>query len=297
MRKDGAMDPQLVSGLDTAARWVEAGLDSMAMYHDGTQLPAHCRYALSTGGKRIRPFLVRQACLAIGGDPERALPAACAVEMVHTYSLVHDDLPSMDDDDTRRGMPTLHKSAGEANAILAGDRLLVEAFRTLSLTPGPPGRVNEMMLRLSEASGARYLVGGQFMDMFPPDDAGEAWIRTMVRGKTAALIRVSLELGALSAGADTCLLDAVSGLGDRLGFLFQLTDDILDVTGSQAEMGKAVGKDASQGKWNPVAALGLSGAVGRAATEAAALSDAFLALGAGWRPVADLCLYLPDRRS
>jgi len=291
------MDPMLESGLEAAARWVEAGLDSLAMYHDGTQLPEHCRYALSTGGKRLRPFLVRQACLALGGDPERALPAACAVEMVHTYSLVHDDLPSMDDDDIRRGMPTLHVHAGEANAILAGDRLLVEAFRTLSLTPGPPARVNGMMLRLAEASGAGYLVGGQFMDMFPPDDADEAWITTMVRGKTAALIRVSLELGAMSAGASPEVLSTVSGLGDRLGFLFQLTDDILDVTGSQAEMGKAVGKDASQGKWNPVTALGLSGATARAAAEASALSDAFLALGDRWRPVAGLCLYLPGRRS
>lgn len=291
------MDPLLRDGLDAAALWVEAGLDSLCMYHDGTQLPEHCRYALSTGGKRLRPFLVRQACLALGGDTERALPAACAVEMVHTYSLVHDDLPSMDDDDTRRGMPTLHKYAGEANAILAGDRLLVEAFRTLSLTPGPPGRVNGMMLRLADASGARYLVGGQFMDMFPPEDADEAWITTMVRGKTAALIRASLELGAMSAGADSGLLSAVSELGDRLGFLFQLTDDILDVTGSQAEMGKAVGKDASRGKWNPVSALGLSGATSRAVTEAVALSEAFLALGDRWRPVAELCLYLPGRRN
>lgn len=291
------MDPLLESGLETAARWVEAGLESLAMYHDGTQLPEHCRYSLSTGGKRLRPFLVRQACLAAGGDPDRALPAACAVEMVHTYSLVHDDLPSMDDDDTRRGMPTLHRRAGEANAILAGDRLLVEAFRTLLLTPGPPGRVDGMMQRLAEASGARFLVGGQFMDMFPPPDADEAWITTMVRGKTAALIRVSLELGAMAAGADTGLIDAVSVLGDRLGFLFQLTDDILDITGSPEEMGKAVGKDASRGKWNPVAALGLSGANARASSEADALSEAFLALGEKWRPVALLCLYLPGRRS
>jgi geranylgeranyl pyrophosphate synthase len=291
------MDPLLRSGLEAAARWVEAGLDSLSMYHDGTQLPEYCRYALSTGGKRLRPFLVRQACLALGGEAERALPAACSVEMVHTYSLVHDDLPSMDDDDTRRGMPTLHRHAGEANAILAGDRLLAEAFRTLSLTPGPPARVNGMMLSLAEASGARYLVGGQFMDMFPPEDAGEAWITTMVRGKTAALIRVSLELGAMCAGAAPEVLSTVSELGDRLGFLFQLTDDILDVTGSQAEMGKAVGKDASHGKWNPVSALGLAGATERAVTEAAALSEAFLALGDLWRPVADLCLYLPGRRN
>lgn len=291
------MDPLLESGLETAARWVEEGLESLPMYQDGTQLPGHCRYALSTGGKRLRPFLVRQACLALGGDPERALPAACAVEMVHTYSLVHDDLPSMDDDDTRRGMPTLHRRAGEANAILAGDRLLVEAFRTLSLTPGPPGRVEEMVLRLAEASGARFLVGGQYMDMFPPPGADEAWITAMVRGKTAALLRVSLELGAMAAGADNALTGTVSVLGDRLGFLFQLTDDILDITGSSEEMGKAVGKDASRGKWNPVNALGLAGAEARAAAEAASLSEAFLALGDRWRPVACLCLYLPGRRS
>ncbi len=291
------MDPLLAGRLQEAAAWVENGLASLAMYDDGTSLPAHCRYALSAGGKRLRPFLVREACLALGGDPDRALPAGCAVEMVHTYSLVHDDLPSMDDDDTRRGLPTLHVHAGEAAAILAGDRLLVEAFRVLSTTPGPPGRVREMMERLAEASGAGYLVGGQFMDMFPPDGADQAWITRMVAGKTAALLRVSLELGALSAGADHDRLEAVSRLGDRLGFLFQLTDDILDVTGSREEMGKAVGKDATAGKWNPVTALGLEGASGQALCESGKLSSEFMALGPHWRGVSELCLYLPRRRS
>lgn len=291
------MDPLLASRLEEASAWVEGGLASLAMYGDGTSLPAHCRYALSAGGKRLRPFLVREACLALGGEPERALPAGCAVEMVHTYSLVHDDLPSMDDDDTRRGIPTLHRHAGEAAAILAGDRLLVEAFRTLSLTPGPPERIRGMVLRLAEASGAGFLVGGQFMDMFPPQNADEVWITRMVAGKTAALLRVSLELGALSAGADSDCIERLSPLGDRLGFLFQLTDDILDVTGSQEEMGKAVGKDATAGKWNPVTALGLGGAKDKAHSESRALSVAFLALGDGWRAVSDLCLYLPTRRS
>ncbi len=291
------MDPLLKSRLDTAAEWVGNGLDSLAMYGDGTSLPGHCRYALSTGGKRLRPFLVREACQALGGEPERCLPAACAVEMVHTYSLVHDDLPSMDNDDTRRGMPTLHKHSGESAAILAGDRLLVEAFRTLSLTPGPPERIRVMVLRLAEAAGASCLVGGQFMDMFPPPDADEPWITRMVGGKTAALLRVSLELGALSAGASSELLQELSVLGERLGFLFQLTDDILDVTGSPDEMGKAVGKDAALGKWNPVTAMGIDGAVERAAGEALALSLAFTALGDGWDAISALCLHLPRRRS
>lgn len=291
------MDQLLSSRLAEASAWVEDGLSSLEMYSDGTLLPAHCRYALSAGGKRLRPFLVREACLSLSGDPEKALPAGCAVEMVHTYSLVHDDLPSMDDDDFRRGIPTLHRHAGEGPAILAGDRLLTEAFRTLARTPGPPERIREMILRLADASGARCLVGGQYMDMFPPEPADEAWITRMVSGKTAALLRVSLELGALAAGASREILDRLSELGERLGFLFQLTDDILDVTGSEEEMGKAVGKDASRGKWNPVTAMGLSGAVEEALSRAEVLSSGFLELGEGWRAVSALCLHLPRRRS
>ncbi len=291
------MDPFLSSRLAEATAWVEEGLSSLGMYSDGTRLPAHCRYALSAGGKRLRPFLVREACLALSGDPDRALPAGCSVEMVHTYSLVHDDLPSMDDDDFRRGLPTLHRRVGEGTAILAGDRLLTEAFRTLAGTPGPPGRTGEMILRLADASGAGRLVGGQYMDMFPPEAADKAWITRMVSGKTAALLRVSLELGALAAGASMEVVDRLSKLGEEFGFLFQLTDDILDVTGSKEEMGKAVGKDVSRGKWNPVTALGLSEAEAEARSRADRLSSGFMELGGGWRAVSSLCLYLPRRRS
>jgi geranylgeranyl pyrophosphate synthase len=290
------MDPFLESRLKDAASWVENGLAGLEMHRDGTSLPAHCRYALEAGGKRLRPFLVREACLALGGDPDRALPAGCAVEMVHTYSLVHDDLPSMDDDDTRRGVPTLHRHAGEASAILAGDRLLVEAFRTLARTPGSPETIRAMVACLASGSGAGFLVGGQYMDMFPPPEADEAWITRMVLGKTAALLRVSLKLGAMSAGADSDVLSRLSSLGDRLGFLFQLTDDILDVTGSSGEMGKAVGKDASRGKWNPVTSLGIQGACDRASDEARGLSADFQRLDGDWRAVSLLCDYLPLRR-
>lgn len=291
------MDPLLKSRLETAAAWVEEGLSGLDMYTDGTTLPEHCRYALSAGGKRLRPFLVREACLALGGAGDRALPAGCAVEMIHTYSLVHDDLPCMDDDDTRRGMPTLHRKAGEAVAVLAGDRLLVEAFRTLLKTPGPVDRTRDMLLRLASVSGPGYLVGGQFMDMFPAPEADSQWIDTMVTGKTAALIRVSLELGAVCAGADKPLLGRLSSLGDRLGFLFQLTDDILDVTGDSGELGKAVGKDASQGKWNPLSTMGLNAAREKALEESQNLSSRFRELEGDWRAVSLLCEYLPLRRN
>lgn len=283
--------------LRTAALWVEDGLRALSLRQDPlSRLSSFAVYSLESGGKRVRPFLVRAACTAVGGLPETCLNAACAVEMIHTYSLVHDDLPVMDDDDLRRGKPTLHVRSGVSQALLAGDLLLVEAFGELLETPLGPGRAAAMVSRLARAAGPGFLVGGQYMDMFHEDDAGEKWVERMILGKTAAMIRVSLELGTMAGGDDDDLLEKVSSLGDRLGFLFQLTDDILDMCGSTEEMGKEVSKDREQGKRNLLSLVGLDAARARSEAMAASIANDFRELDGEWDEVAGLALYLPGRR-
>ncbi len=287
----------LAEDLSVSASWVENGLKSISMRQDSiSRLPSLALYSLESGGKRVRPFLVRSACTAMGGHPDSSLKAACAVEMIHTYSLIHDDLPAMDDDDIRRGKPALHIRFGEKQALLAGDLLLIEAFGELLDTPLGPGRVASMVERLARAAGPGYLVGGQYMDMYHSSDASEDWIRTMILGKTAAMIRVSLELGARAGGADDDVLEAVSVEGDRLGFLFQLTDDILDQCGSAEEMGKEVSKDTEQGKRNPVSIMGLDEAAEKAEEMASDIAARLMDIRGDWGKVAALALYLPLRR-
>jgi geranylgeranyl diphosphate synthase, type II len=291
------VDP-LLRGLSEAALWVEEGLAALDMHLTPlSSLPAHALYSLAAGGKRMRPYLVRAGCTAMGGDPVQALHAACAVEMIHTYSLIHDDLPAMDDDDLRRGRPTLHRAVGVEQAVLAGDLLLVEAFGELSRTVLGPTRLAKMAARLASAAGPEFLVGGQYMDMYHPVGADMEWAGRMIRGKTAAMIRVSLELGVLSSGSGDDVLDRVSRLGDRLGYLFQLTDDILDVSGTQEEMGKGVSKDCVLDKSNPVSLLGLDAAVEMAGRLAAEVADEFDRLRGSWGSVSALARYLPRRRS
>lgn len=288
---------QLKSELKEAADWVQRGLDSISMYNDAlSRLPKLAGYSLDSGGKKVRPFLVKCACLALGGEPEKALNSACAVEMIHTYSLVHDDLPAMDDDELRRGKPTLHIRAGADQALLAGDLLLVEAFGEILKTPLGPSLRARMAGMLSAAAGPGYLVGGQYMDMYHPETAGLEWVRSMILGKTAAMIRVSMELGALTAGADEVVLKRISEIGDRLGLLFQLTDDILDMCGTEEEMGKEVAKDSQQGKRNLVSIMGIQPARRRAGELAESLRDELLSLTGTWNTVARLVMYLPKRR-
>ncbi|MFO7948920.1 MAG: polyprenyl synthetase family protein [Candidatus Fermentibacteraceae bacterium] len=292
---DGAA---LRESLRRGADWVEARLRALpVMEEDQSGLASHAAYSLHAGGKRVRPFLVRSACSAVGGPADAAIHAAAAVEMVHTYSLVHDDLPQMDDDDLRRGLPTLHRRAGTRQALLAGDLLLVEAFRELARTELAESLVALMCRRLAVAAGPSYLVGGQVMDMFPPEEPDLAWMDRMIGGKTAAMIRVSLELGALAGGMDPDGLEPLSGAGDRLGFVFQLTDDLLDVTGTEAEMGKVVAKDAGMGKANYVTVHGPDRARELARDEAAETAEMLRRLPGDWSEVAGLALFLPERRS
>jgi geranylgeranyl diphosphate synthase type II len=236
---------------DAARRRVDAALTGYTDLADGCpqDLREAMRYSLLAPGKRLRPMLVYLAAEACGGTAEAATPAACAVEMVHTYSLIHDDLPAMDDDDLRRGRPTCHKVYGEALAILAGDALLTLAFDVLASRVVPPTAAARCCAILAEAAGACNLVGGQADDIRGDLHAGgRAALESIHRRKTGAMIVASLRLGAVTAGADSVQLDALDRYGRCLGLAFQITDDLLDVRGQQDQMGKRVGKDAAMGK-------------------------------------------------
>ena len=219
-------------------------------------------YSLLAGGKRVRPILTLETCRMCGGDPAAALPFACAVEMIHTYSLIHDDLPCMDDDDLRRGRPTNHKVYGEATAVLAGDGLLTAAFEIALEGRGDlaPERVVEALDCLAHAAGAGGMVGGQALDM-----AGEgrsltqADVEELQRIKTGALISAAAEMGCIVAGGDEEDRQAVRRYAGKLGLAFQIRDDMLDVTGDEADLGKPTGSDARGEKTTFVTLKGLTG--------------------------------------
>jgi len=222
------------------------------------------RYSLLAPGKRMRPLLTFLAAEACGGTIDAALPAACAVEMVHAYSLVHDDLPAMDDDDLRRGRPTCHKVFGEGMAILAGDALLTLAFETLAKGVRPASLAGECCAALAEAAGAGHLVGGQADDICGgPTPTLEA-LESMHQRKTGAMIVVSLKLGAMTAGADSHKMRALAEYGRRVGLAFQIVDDVLDVRGDEEALGKRAQKDAQDGKLTFPGLLGMDASVRRA---------------------------------
>jgi geranylgeranyl diphosphate synthase type II len=222
------------------------------------------RYSLLGPGKRLRPLLVLLAARACGGTIEAALPAACAVEMVHAYSLIHDDLPAMDNDDLRRGRPTCHKVFGEAMAILAGDALLAAAFESLAKGVRPPALAAECCAVLAEAAGAGQLVGGQADDMAAAIDCTLEALESMHGRKTGAMIAASLVLGAMTAGADPPRINALADYGRRLGLAFQIVDDLLDVRGDEQAVGKRLQKDAREGKRTFPALIGVDASVRRA---------------------------------
>ncbi len=231
------------------------------------RLVSAMRYSLFAGGKRIRPILTLAAAEAAGGRMEDGFVPGCAVELVHTYSLIHDDLPSMDDDDFRRGNPTCHKAFDEGTAILAGDALLTMAFDLLST-----GEMNvsehvrlRMVQELSRAAGWRGMVGGQQVDMDSEGTQPELPVVEYIHThKTGAMIRCSVILGGLAAGAGGEVLQALIAYGEKVGLAFQVVDDILDVTVSTEQMGKDQGSDAARGKITYPAIFGLEGARERA---------------------------------
>lgn len=217
-------------------------------------------YSLLAGGKRIRPVLTLETCRLCGGDPETALPFACAVEMVHTYSLIHDDLPAMDNDELRRGRPTNHVVYGEATAILAGDALLTAAFEHLTRAKLPADQIVEGVRCLSHAAGSAGMAGGQALDMAGEGRALDREELELLQSlKTGALISAAAELGCIAAGGTEEQRRLVSAYAQALGRAFQVRDDMLDVTSSPEELGKPVGSDRANEKSTFVTALGLEG--------------------------------------
>ncbi|QDU87345.1 Farnesyl diphosphate synthase [Pirellulimonas nuda] len=238
---------------------IHVALDQSLRFGAGAppRLAEAMRYAVLGPGKRLRPRLVLMAAEAVGGDPGVAMPAACAVEMIHAYSLVHDDLPAMDDDDLRRGRPTCHRAFDEATAVLVGDALQARAFELLATQIKPPAIAARCCAELARAAGAEQLVGGQADDL--QGAAGGATIerlRAIHARKTGAMFVVSLRLGALIGGADDDQLAAVTEYGQQVGLAFQITDDLLDVSGAVEKVGKRLGKDADGGKLTYPVVLG-----------------------------------------
>ncbi len=224
------------------------------------------RHGVLNGGKRLRPFLVMESAALFSADGEAALRVAAALECVHCYSLIHDDLPAMDDDDLRRGQPTVHKAFDEATAILAGDALLALAFDIIAdeATMLPAERRAALVLALARAAGAGGMVGGQMLDLeaerIRPDEAGIIRLQAM---KTGALIRFACEAGAILAGAPAADRERLAEFGSAIGLAFQLADDLLDLTADAHQMGKATGKDAAAGKATLVALHGSNWARGQ----------------------------------
>ena len=251
----------------------------------GEQLPTAglaeaMRYSLLAGGRRIRPMLVLEFCRIAGGDIEAAVPVACAIEMLHTYSLIHDDLPCMDNDDLRRGRPTNHVVYGECTATLAGDALQAEAFGTILRSSLAPDRRAACAEDLANAVGLDGMCGGQYLDMIGEGKRlSETELDAINTRKTGALLIAACRMGVHAAGGTELQLEAAARYGAAIGVAFQLRDDVLDVTSTEAELGKPIGSDAQEGKNTYVSLVGMAECEQRILrlTEAAkhALSEGF----------------------
>jgi geranylgeranyl diphosphate synthase type II len=259
------------------------------------------RYSVFAGGKRLRPVLVVAGAEAVGGRMEDVMPAACAMELIHTYSLVHDDLPAMDNDDFRRGVPTSHKVFGEAMAILAGDALLTLAFGLLGRS-GPPtmdaGRLRAVLADVADAAGHGGMVGGQVADLESERKRVSADMVDYIHlHKTGALIRASLRTGARLCGATPEQIEALGVAGADLGLAFQIVDDILDVVASSAELGKTAGKDQAQQKATYPALHGVEASRARARQLIAEAEAALVAFGPRAEPIRALGRFILERRA
>lgn len=297
--------PEAADGLATRLGWTADAIETLLAEllaespREGeiarpARLLAAMRHGALGGGKRLRPFLTVETARLFGVAPEAALRAGAAVELVHCYSLVHDDLPAMDDDDTRRGRPTVHKAYDEASAILAGDTLLTYAFEVLAdPATHPSGDIRAaLVLALSRASGLGGMAGGQMLDLAAegrfgsgePAALSEAEIRRLQTMKTGALLAASVAMGAILGGASAAQRASLDSYGRALGAAFQVADDILDVEASPEQLGKATAKDQDKGKGTLVQALGLDAAK----RERDALSAAAVAALSGFGPEADI---------
>lgn len=298
--------------LDAAADATEAALD--ALLSPSAALPGEItrparlletmRYATLGGGKRLRPFLVIESARLFGVEGQSALRTACALEMIHCYSLVHDDLPAMDDDDLRRGRPTAHKAFDEATAILAGDGLLTYAFDVVAdpATHADPALRAALVLALARAAGLGGMVGGQALDLaaetaaVPLDQSETLQMQAM---KTGALLRFAVDAGAILGGATASQAQALHRYGKALGAAFQVADDILDAEGDTAALGKRAGKDAERGKATLVGLLGLEGAKARCEALVQEATTALLDTGLGEKTdiLAEAARFVAARRN
>ena len=258
---------------------------------------AAMRYSVFAGGKRLRPVLCLAAAEACGGEISNALAPACAVELMHTYSLVHDDLPAMDDDDLRRGRPTCHKVYGEGMAVLCGDALLTESFIVLAKTPATKRYgTRDYIAELAETGGSRKLIGGQVMDL--EGEGKKLNKRDLVRiheAKTAALLTTSLRLGGMTANATPAKLAALTHFGYNLGLAFQVIDDILDVTQSTEMLGKTAGKDEAVEKATYPSIIGLEASRKEALKLTKSALDALKPLGKNAARLEEIAAHLLKR--
>ncbi len=293
---------RLKEAMRASAAEVNAALDGYiprSSDSDGPLFDA-MRYSTLAGGKRLRPFLVLNSAALFKVPPEWAMPSAAAIEMVHTYSLVHDDLPAMDDDDLRRGQPTCHKKFDEATAILAGDSLLTLAFELAAAPDGHPDPAvrAEIVHSLAIAAGGVGMAGGQMMDLAAAEgDLDLAAVTRLQVRKTGALFRFSCTAGAILAKRQGAEREALGRYADNIGLAFQIADDLLDVEGSESDLGKAVGKDAAAGKATFVDLLGREQARLRATQLA---EDAVMALapfGEAADLLRDVARYIVARRN
>jgi farnesyl diphosphate synthase len=281
---------------------VDATLEQVLPKPHGLHARVHeaMRYATFAGGKRLRPFLVLHCARLFGVEPGRASRAAAAIEVLHTYSLVHDDLPCMDDDDLRRGRPTTHIAFDEMTAVLAGDALLTIAFEILAGAETHPSAVVriELVRRLAEASGHDGMIGGQMIDMLAPDRAfGADDVMLLQRLKTGQLFEFSCEAGAILGEASAEDRARLRSYAHDMGLVFQITDDLLDVTSTAEKTGKAVGKDADQGKATLVSIYGIERARAEAEKIARRAQDTLAPYGNAAPDLVALPVYLLDRES
>jgi len=285
-------------------REVEAALETAFPMPAGLQRSVieAARYSLFAGGKRLRPILCLTAAEVVGGSSKALMPAACALEMIHTYSLVHDDLPAMDNDDYRRGQLTNHKVYGEAIAILAGDALLTEAFELMARMRDIPGqspdRVLEAIRILVKAAGYRGMIGGQVIDLECENlETDLATVEYMHIHKTGALLSASLEIGALLGGGSPEQTSSLKRYGHHFGLAFQITDDLLDIEGDAAEMGKQPGSDVARNKKTYPALLGLARSKESAREHVEQALHQLAAFGRAAEPLRALARYLLVRRA
>jgi geranylgeranyl diphosphate synthase, type II len=258
------------------------------------------RYSVFAGGKRLRPILTLAAAEAVGGDPEMVLPAAGALEYIHTYSMIHDDLPAMDDDDYRRGKLTNHKVYGDAMAILAGDALLTHAFEVLNCPPlterFPAALLQQVSYRVARASGSFGMIGGQVMDIVSEGQQVPLEVLEYIhRHKTAALITVAVTMGGLLGGGMSAQVQALENYGHSVGWAFQIADDLLDVEGDTATLGKQVGRDAELEKVTYPALLGVTASRQRALELMQQGIEALAEFGPSAEPLRQIAAYIVSR--